>query len=74
MRDPKRIDEMLSALRAAWLESPDLRLAQLVVIAAKPPEPCPQVFYVEDDALMLGLARYRDQVAAVRASDSGERR
>ena len=72
MRDPERIDEMLSALRAAWLESPDLRLGQLVMIATKPSEPCPEVFYVEDDALLRGLDRYRDQVGATRASAPDE--
>lgn len=29
MRDPTRIDDVPAALRAAWLEFPDLRLAQL---------------------------------------------
>ena len=73
MRDPERIDEMQSALRAAWLESPDLRLGQLVAIAVKPSEPCPAVFYVEDDALLRGVNGYRDQVLAARTFVSDER-
>ncbi len=62
MRDPNRIDEMLAALRATWLQSPDLRLGQLIVNAVRPSQPCPEVFYFEDDALLGGLERFRSQV------------
>lgn len=30
MRDPKRIDEILAALREAWLKAPDERLGQFL--------------------------------------------
>lgn len=30
MRDPARIDRMIDLLRAAWHQSPDLRLGQLI--------------------------------------------
>ena len=56
MRDPARIDGMLEAVRRAWMRYPDLRLGQLLVIAVKPSEPCPDVFYVEDSVLLRKLA------------------
>ena len=70
MRDPARINEVLEALRAAWQLDPDLRLGQLIVNAARPASPCPEVFFVkaqglptgkslvEDDKLAEGLSRY----------------
>jgi uncharacterized protein YihD (DUF1040 family) len=58
MRDPARINEVLETLRAAWQLDPDLRLGQLIVNAVRPSSPCPEVFYVEDDKLAEGLARY----------------
>lgn len=67
MRDPSRIDEVLAALREAWLESPDLRLGQLIVNAIRPSNPCPEIFYKEDDELLKGLKGYRELLQAVRA-------
>ena len=55
MRDPARIERVLATLRRVWEQNPDLRLGQLVVIATKPDEPCPEVFHVEDDVLLRGL-------------------
>ena len=62
MRDPARIDDVLAALRAAWQESPDLRLGQLIVNAVRPTQPCPEVYHAEDDVLLRGLISYRDLV------------
>jgi uncharacterized protein YihD (DUF1040 family) len=62
MRDSSRIDTVLAELRRVWELQPDLRLAQLVVIAAKPAEPCPEVFHLEDDQLVAGLRRYEAAV------------
>lgn len=59
MRDVQRIDEVLSELRAIWVQEPDLRLGQLVVIALRPKEPQLEVFNAEDDVLLEGLRRYR---------------
>ncbi len=67
MRDPQRIDRLLSELRAAWVADPDLRLGQLITIAAHPTEPQPLIFYVEDDLLLEGLRRYRAQRESGRA-------
>jgi uncharacterized protein YihD (DUF1040 family) len=61
MRDPSRIPEMLAALHNIWKRSPDLRLAQLLVVAANKsgqPVTCPELFHLEDDALLRGLRSY----------------
>lgn len=69
MRDPERIDEVLEALREAWIQFPDARLTQLVANAAyegmkktNKDKGVPLVsyanfdtFYVEDDVLLRGL-------------------
>lgn len=55
MRDPNRIDPMLALLGKTWKKNPDLRLGQLLVNAARPSEPVPQIFYLEDDAMEDGL-------------------
>lgn len=57
-RDPARIPVVFDALRKVWERHPDFRLAQLVVNAAGPiSDPCPEVFNLEDDALIRGLAQ-----------------
>ena len=53
-RDPARIPVVLDKLREVWEKSPNLRLAQLVVNAAG--QPCPDIFNLEDDTLLRGLA------------------
>lgn len=67
MRDPARIDVVLAALRAAWVESPDLRLGQLIVNAVRPSNPSPEVFHAEDDAILRGLTSYREVLQLARA-------
>ncbi len=52
MRDPARIEKLIDALRRVWRVSPDMRLGQIVVNAANPKEPAPQVFYIEDDRML----------------------
>jgi hypothetical protein len=73
MRDPSRIDDVLAALRAAWVESPDLRLGQLVVNAVRPTQPCLAVFNVEDDALLRGLISFRELVQAANVRGPADR-
>ena len=68
MRDPVRIDDVLAALRAAWAESPDLRLGQLIVNAVRPTNPCPEVFYTEDDALVCGLKSFQELMQAAKVA------
>ena len=68
MRDPARIDDVLAALRAAWVESPDLRLGQLIVNAVRPTNPCPEVFYTEDEALVRGLNSLRELLQSTKVA------
>jgi len=74
MRDSARIDHALATLRQVWSESPDLRLGQLLVNAIRPDEPCPEVFYVEDDVLLDRLNVLRDQMRAAKATAPSDRR
>lgn len=53
-RSPDRIPELMALVQAQWQQNPDLRLMQLLVCLVNPREPCPEVFYAEDDVL-LGL-------------------
>ncbi len=47
MRDPKRVEEVLDALRAYWQKCPDQRLGQILWnITGRDP------FYLEDDELI----------------------
>ena len=55
MRDPKRIDPILDAIRELWIQTPDLRLLQLLVNVIPRKNPCPEVFYFEDDRLLACL-------------------
>ncbi|NOQ70417.1 MAG: hypothetical protein GQ574_00325 [Crocinitomix sp.] len=62
MRDPNRISETLKHLERIWKDNPDYRLGQLIVIATKPKEPCPAVFYQEDDDLLAGLLEFEKRL------------
>jgi hypothetical protein len=55
MRDPQRIDGVLAAIKEAWRLNPDLRLGQLIINTVRPAEPCPEVFYIEDEQLLARL-------------------
>lgn len=60
--------ELLARLR--WFaecgrQIPDLRLGQLLVIATQPTEPCPEIFGIEDQALVDGLLRYEAQIGSL---------
>jgi len=55
MRDPKRIDEILTALRVYWLANPDLRLGQIVCNIAY--EWGGDPFHIEDHELLRRLQR-----------------
>lgn len=49
MRDPARIDRILTKLKALWDANPDWRLGQLLANASEPHPPMPEFFYMEDD-------------------------
>jgi hypothetical protein len=57
MRDPARIDPLLSQLGQLWRRHPQLRLAQLLVNLANPANPCPEIYYLDDDELATRLER-----------------
>ena len=60
MRDPKRIDAVIEAVRDEWKQVPDWRLGQLIVNigrAAGYGDP----FYLEDDMLMKVIKGETDQ-------------
>ncbi len=58
MRDKNRIPKILNELERIWKANPDFRLGQLIVVGAKPKEPCPEVFYIEDENLLDGLLKF----------------
>ena len=57
MRDPQRIDELLTLLREVWVKVPDWRLTQLIHNAIEPEPPSSEIFFVEDTELMDMLRR-----------------
>jgi len=60
-RDPNRINEILYMLSDLWHENPDLRLGQLLVNLVKPHNPCPEVFFIEDDELIEKVGKVADE-------------
>ena len=57
MRDPNRISEMLNLIGQVWMLSPDLRLCQLLSVAAAYGEQhsSSDLFYIEDDTMIKKL-------------------
>jgi uncharacterized protein YihD (DUF1040 family) len=47
MRDPKRIDKMLTTIKTIWKTYPDLRLLQLLINCLEPGEE-KAAYYLED--------------------------
>ena len=62
MRDPARIDQVLSAIRELWMEYPDLRLGQLLLNAVRASDPNVELYAVEDTALLRKLATHAKQL------------
>jgi hypothetical protein len=56
-RDPFHIDEMVDAVRSAWLANPELRLGQLIHNAGT--KEIADSFYCEDDAMLKALREMR---------------
>jgi len=57
MRDPNRIEPMLSLIREIWYRCPDLRLTQLIMNALKMNQ---DPYYIEDDNLKKALEEYTE--------------
>lgn len=56
MRDPNRIDLIMTKLTAMWKHNPDWRLCQLLSNVAKEVNwEQDDLFYLEDDKLLAGL-------------------
>lgn len=55
MRDKERIPIILDEIRRIWEDNPDLRLGQIVTLASRPKNPCPEIFYIEDQDVLEGL-------------------
>ena len=58
MRDPKRIAGLLKVLEEFWRGEPDLRLGQLIVVAARYSGRnvvCQEIFYLEDEDMLRGI-------------------
>ena len=58
MRDPARIDQILELIGNLWKEHPDLRLTQLIINAAQPKDPCPELYQLEDTALARKIRNF----------------
>ena len=52
MRDPARIDNILSTIKKVWDKAPDLRLCQLIGNCFDSGD----LYHVDDDRLMVALA------------------
>jgi hypothetical protein len=57
MRDPNRIEPMLSLIREIWYTYPDLRLTQLIMNALKMNQ---DPYYIEDEKLEEALKKYKN--------------
>lgn len=62
MRDPERIEPILSLIREIWTKAPDLRLTQLIMNALKANY---DPYYIEDDDLEKALKDYNKQIKIV---------
>ena len=76
MRDKNRIPKILNELERIWKANPDIRLGQLMVIASKPENPCPSIFYIEDENLLKGLIAFenREQIQSNKSDEVPERK
>lgn len=55
MRDPKRIPEVLEALRVYWEQNPDMRLGQILGNVSSHMTETNDPYYMEDDVFLKGL-------------------
>ncbi|EDP96474.1 hypothetical protein U8527_10190 [Kordia algicida OT-1] len=63
MRDKNRIPKILEKLEEVWEANPDFRLGQLLMVAVRPENPCPEMFYVEDDKLLEKLIDLESKIS-----------
>lgn len=63
MRDPERITAVLNEPRKVWEKNPDLRLGQIIVNMVQAENSSPEIFYFEDDVLLLRLKGFLETQA-----------
>lgn len=62
MRDPNRIEPIITEIENFWKENPDLRLGQIIANCLRAYDGrlnC-DPFYIEDDQLLKGLNNLRE--------------
>lgn len=60
MRDPKRIDIILEEVKEVWQAQPDWRLCEVLSnVAARDGWGIVDLFYLEDDALLTALKKFK---------------
>lgn len=62
MRDPNRIPKILKEVEIIWKKYPDLRLGQLIVIAATNYKKEIDIFHIEDDNFLEGLEKTKEDL------------
>ena len=55
MRDSKRIPALIDRLKRFWLDNPDLRLGQIMMIAGNEMEYGSDIWNIEDEELISAL-------------------
>lgn len=58
MRDPKRIKPLLEKIEKIWMENPDFRLGQLIMVIAGTGEHNPKLFNLEESELLKKLDEF----------------
>ncbi|MGV0940858.1 hypothetical protein [Empedobacter falsenii] len=58
MRDPKRIKPLLERIEKIWIENPDYRLGQLIMVIARTGEHNPKLFNLEESELLKKLDEF----------------
>jgi len=71
VRDPRRIDDVLLAIGEVWALDPDLRLGQLLYIALRPAEPCPELSGIEDRDFVRRVRAVAERLRAARQAEPG---
>lgn len=69
VRDPRRIDDVLLAIGEVWALDPDLRLGQLLYVALRPAEPCPELSGVEDRDLVRQVHAVAERLRAAKQAE-----
>jgi len=60
-REPNIEDQVIESIKEAWEKYPDMRLAQLLVNAIAPDNPCIEIYNTEDSDLISLLNRFKNQ-------------